>query len=102
MSAYRDPLPPLPPLTRILLMILGWILVLVGVAGLVLPGLQGILTILLGGALLSLVSRSILSLMRKWFGRWPRAWRKLLRLRRSIHRWISGGAQIGKGHSENA
>ncbi len=88
MTAYKDPLPPLPQLTRVLLLILGWILILLGIAGLVLPGLQGVLTLLLGAALLSLVSRSTLLLLRKLFARWPSGWRRLLKLRRRIHRWL--------------
>ena len=71
MSGFRDPLPALPTLTRILLLILGWVLILLGLVGLVLPGLQGILTLLLGAALLSLVSRQAHLLLRPGFRRTP-------------------------------
>lgn len=90
MGTYHDPLPPLPATTRILLLVLGWILVLLGLAGLVLPGLQGVLTLLFGAALLSLVSRSALMLLRRIFARWPYGWRRLLKLRRRIHRYVHG------------
>ena len=89
MKTYTDPLPPLPPFTRLLLMVLGWLLILLGLAGLVLPGLQGVLTLLAGAALLSLVSRTALLLLRRVFARWPRGWRRLLKLRRRIHRYLA-------------
>lgn len=97
-----DRLPPLPRSTRWLLVILGWLLLLVGVAGLVLPGLQGILTLLFGAALLSLVSRTVLIWLRKLFSGHPRAWRKLLKMRRSIHRRLmpKNGKTASEGHTD--
>lgn len=86
-SRFPD-LPRLPPSTRILLLILGWILILLGILGLVLPGLQGVVTLVLGAAALSLVSRSILTLLRFLFRRWPRGWRAILRTRRRVYRWL--------------
>ncbi len=77
-------LPDLSPWIRIILWILGWILVLLGIAGLVLPGLQGILTLLMGAATFSLVSRGFLRLLHRLFKPWPRAWDRVLRLRQSI------------------
>lgn len=99
MGTSHDPLPPLPTSTRVLLLLLGWILVLVGLAGLVLPGLQGVLTLLLGAALLSLVSRSALRLLRRIFARWPYGWRRLLKLRRRIHRYLHGPVKAQGGDS---
>ena len=81
--------PPLTPTARFLLLILGWLLILVGLAGLVLPGLQGVVTLFLGAAALSLVSRTMLEGLRYLFRRWPRAWRFILRARRRVHHWIS-------------
>ena len=89
-------LDPLPPLTRILIVILGWLLILVGVAGLVLPGLQGVLTLLLGAACLSLVDHQVLAVLRRIFKRWPKGWRRLLRLRRKIHEWLAASSTIGE------
>ncbi len=82
-------LEPLSPLTRILIMVLGWLLMGVGVLGLVLPGLQGILTLMLGAACISLVDHRALSLLRKIFRRWPKGWRRLLKLRRKMHGWLA-------------
>ena len=83
--------PDLPLLTRILLTVLGWLLILLGVAGLVLPGLQGILTIALGGAILSLTSRVMLRALRWCFQPWPKAWKRLLVARARVLRWITKG-----------
>jgi hypothetical protein len=63
--------------------------VLIGVAGLVLPGIQGIFTIVLGAAVLSLVSDAAYLLLRFAFGRWPRGWRRIVKLRRRLRRSLS-------------
>ncbi|MDA8017615.1 MAG: hypothetical protein MPN21_09215 [Thermoanaerobaculia bacterium] len=81
--------PALPLLTRVLLIVLGWLLVLLGVAGLVLPGLQGILTIALGAAVLSLTSRVMLRTMRWCFQPWPKGWKRMLALRAKVLRWLT-------------
>ena len=62
---------PLPAWKRILLFVIGWTVLLIGIAGLVLPGIQGIVTILLGAAILSLVSESAYRILRRLLGRWP-------------------------------
>lgn len=77
-------LPELSPWIRVGLWVMGWFLVLLGVAGLILPGVQGILTLLLGAATFSLVSHSVLRLLHRLFKPWPRAWERVLRLRQSI------------------
>lgn len=87
-------LPPLSTTVRVLLLVFGWLLILVGILGLVLPGLQGILTIALGAAALSLVSRTMLNTLRFLMRPWPRAWRAFLRTRRRIHRWISKSKEL--------
>lgn len=86
--------PELPIVTRILLIVFGWLLVLVGIAGLVLPGLQGVLTILLGGAVLSLTSRVMLRALRWCFQPWPKGWKRLLSVRARVLAWLT------KGHDE--
>lgn len=70
---------------RLLLLGLGWLLVLIGIAGLVLPGIQGILTILLGAAILSIASETVHRLLRRLLReRWPAMWQRLNGFRR---RW---------------
>ncbi|MCB1037638.1 MAG: hypothetical protein KDD47_27650 [Acidobacteria bacterium] len=80
---------PIPWWTRLLLLLAGWLLVLIGVAGLVLPGIQGVLTIFAGAAVLSLVSEAVYDLLRWSFSRWPKGWRRVVRLRRRLHRWLT-------------
>ena len=69
---------------RIVLFIVGWALVLIGIAGLALPGIQGILTILLGTAVLSAASETAYRLLRWTFGRWPRLWQRIDGLRDKV------------------
>lgn len=76
---------PLPLPARILLFLVGWLLVLVGVAALVLPG-PGLLTIFLGAALLSLVSELVYERLRWVLSRWPGMQRRLEGLRLRLHR----------------
>lgn len=87
--------PELPIVTRVLLIVFGWLLVLVGIVGLVLPGLQGVLTILLGGAVLSLTSRAMLRALRWCFRPWPKGWKRMLSARSRVLDWLS------KGHDES-
>lgn len=81
-------MPALSPSARVLLLILGWTLIVLGLLGLVLPGLQGVLTLALGAAALSLVSRSMLNALRYVFRPWPKGWRSILRTRRRVQYWI--------------
>ena len=78
-------LPPLPFRVRVGVFLVGWVLILVGVAGLVLPGIQGVLTIVTGAALLSLDNELIYRLLRSVLARWPTIWAKVERLRHRIH-----------------
>jgi uncharacterized membrane protein YbaN (DUF454 family) len=83
-----EPPPPRPRLrfrVRIGLFVVGWVLILVGVAGLVLPGIQGVLTIVTGAALLSLDNDLIYRLMRRSFLRWPHLWDRIEGLREKTH-----------------
>jgi len=80
-----EPRPPLPLGVRIGIFIVGWLLILVGVAGLVLPGIQGIATILIGAALLSLDNELVYRGLRRLLARWPHHWRRLERFREKAH-----------------
>ncbi len=75
--------------TRILLFVVGWSLVLVGVAGLALPGIQGVLTIFVGAAVLSVASETVYRLLRRLLKRWPWAWEKVDRFQHKVHDWLS-------------
>jgi hypothetical protein len=77
--------PPLPLGVRIAIFLIGWILILVGVAGLILPGIQGIATILVGAALLSLDNELVYRGLRKVLQRWPSVWRRIERFREKAH-----------------
>ena len=79
----------LPLTTRIVLFLIGWSLVLIGVAGLALPGIQGILTILIGAAILSVASETVYRLLKKLFQRWPRLWERIDRFRHRVHDRLS-------------
>ncbi len=68
---------PLPFRARVAIFILGWLLILIGIAGLVLPGIQGIATILVGAALLSLDNELVYRGLRRLLARWPKAWERL-------------------------
>lgn len=76
---------PLPLWLRILVLLVGWIVLLVGVAGLVLPGIQGIATIVIGAAILSVASELAYEWMRKSLGRWPAVWDRVEKFREKIH-----------------
>lgn len=80
----------LPTGWRVFFIASGWLLVLLGIAGLALPGIQGVLTILAGAALLSAASETAFWLLRSAFRRWPRGWRRLERIRRRIYRRLVG------------
>jgi len=88
----KQPHPPshLPLGWRIFFIAAGWVLVLVGIAGLALPGIQGVLTIVFGAALLSVASETAYWMLRWLFRRWPHGWRKIERMRRRVYRRIVG------------
>lgn len=52
-------IPDLPLALRILLLVAGWFVIVLGLAGLLLPGLQGILLLILGAAILSVASDTV-------------------------------------------
>ena len=80
---------PLPLWLRILVLLVGWIVLLVGVAGLVLPGIQGIATIVIGAAILSVASELAYEWMRKGLSRWPKIWDRVEGFRDRIHDKLS-------------
>jgi hypothetical protein len=82
--------PPLPMWIRVTIFLVGWLLILVGVAGLVLPGLQGIVTILAGAALLSLDNELVYRGLRRLLARWPNLWHKVEHFREKAHDRIHG------------
>lgn len=73
---------------RALLFLVGWLLVLVGIAGLVLPGIQGVLTLVAGAAVLSLASEIAFKVLRWSFQKWPRGWRRVSKWRRKLRVWL--------------
>jgi hypothetical protein len=79
---------PLPLGPRIFLLVTGWLLVVIGIAGLVLPGLQGFLTLLAAAAFLSAGSTAVHGFLRERFRRWPKGWRRMERWRRKLVSWL--------------
>lgn len=71
---------------RALLFLVGWLLVLLGIAGLVLPGIQGIITLVAGAAVLSLASELAYKSLRWCFRVWPRGWRRVARWRLKLRK----------------
>lgn len=94
LARQRRPHRPLPLWLRVVVLLVGWVVLLVGVAGLVLPGIQGVLTILLGAAILSVASELAHKWMRQSLQRWPKVWNRVEgfrekiqdRLHRMVHR----------------
>lgn len=87
------PLPALPAAVRLILLIVGWLLLLVGIAGLVLPGIQGLLTLVVAAAVLSLVSEFVYRGLRRGLERWPPVWDRVERFRRWLHEKLSRRAE---------
>lgn len=79
----------LPYLGRIVAAVLAWLLLVVGLAGLVLPGLQGVLTLALSATMFSLTSTRVHESMRSAFRPWPKGWRRVVKVRRTLERWLS-------------
>ena len=76
--------PPLPLWMRVLVLAAGWVVLLLGVAGLVLPG-PGVLTILAGLAILSISSELAHRWMRRALRRWPKLSHRVESFRTRIH-----------------
>jgi uncharacterized protein len=84
-TGRRDPL---PFGVRVAIFLLGWLLILIGIAGLVLPVLQGVPCIVVGAALLSLDNELVYRGLRKVFQRWPNIWDRIEGFREKTHDWI--------------
>lgn len=84
-TRQRRRLPPLPMWLRVVVLLVGWVVLLVGVAGLVLPGIQGVLTIILGAAILSVASETAHRWTRQCLQRWPKAHDRVEAFREKIH-----------------
>ncbi len=80
--------PPMPLGIRIAIFVVGWLLILIGVAGLVLPGIQGVFTIVVGAALISLDNELVYRGLRRVFQRWPKVWDRIEGFREKAHDWI--------------
>jgi len=80
-----SPRPQLPLGARVGVFLVGWVLILVGLAGLVLPGIQGVLTIVLGAALLSLDNDLAYRGLRRLLQRWPDVLHKVESFRERTH-----------------
>ncbi|MCB1008557.1 MAG: hypothetical protein KDB94_06650 [Acidobacteria bacterium] len=99
---------PLPVWVRVLVLVAGWALVLIGIAGLFLPIIQGGLSLVLGFALLSIASQTVHLWLRRLMGRWPGAWKRLERFRRKLHARIErmhrrdGGEAAGRDDSADS
>lgn len=72
---------------RVAIFLVGWALILVGIAGLVLPGIQGGVTILAGAALLSVDNQLLYRFLHRRLHRWPWVWSRVERFRDKAHVW---------------
>ena len=82
-------IPDLPLTLRIVLLMVGWFVVVLGLAGLLLPGLQGILLLMLGSAILSVASDTVHRWLERLLDRWPRIRDRLNNLRHKVHLKLS-------------
>jgi len=78
---------PLPLWVHIAVLAAGWVVLLIGVAGLVLPG-PGVLMILAGLAILSISSELAHRCMRRTLRRWPGLARRVESFRTRLHDWL--------------
>jgi hypothetical protein len=85
--SFRSPRK-LPYFGRVVAGVLAWILLVVGLAGLVLPGLQGVLTLALSATMFSLTSARVHERLRSSFRPWPKGWRRVVKVRRTLERWL--------------
>ena len=79
-------IPSLPLGTRIILLVLSWISLILGFAGLLLPGLQGFLLLFVGMALMSVASDTVHRWMERSLRRHPGLQKRLQRFREKIHK----------------
>ena len=78
-------IPDLPLALRVVLLILGWLVIVLGLAGLLLPGLQGILLLILGAAILSVASDSVHRWLENVLEHRPKMRQRLNAFRSKLH-----------------
>lgn len=82
-------IPDLPLSLRIALLVFGWLVIILGLAGLLLPGLQGILLLIAGAAILSVASDSVHRRLENMLEHRPRILRRLNSFRSKLHAKLS-------------
>lgn len=82
-------IPDLPLPLRLALLALGWLVVVLGLAGLLLPGLQGILLLILGAAVLSVASDTAHRWLENLLEHRPNMRRRLNSFRSKLHAKLS-------------
>ena len=82
-------IPDLPLPLRIALLVFGWLIIVLGLAGLLLPGLQGILLLVLGAAILSVASDSVHRWLEKTLEHRPNIRRRMNSFRTKLHAKLS-------------
>ena len=80
---------PTKPITRVVVLILGWMLIAIGVVGLFVPVLQGILFIMLGLYVLSRESRMARGWLVKLQRRYPEVHAAARRVKNKLKSWWS-------------
>lgn len=83
----EDPLhlPELPLRVRIAFLVLGWLMLLLGVAGIFLPVLQGFAFIFIGLVMLSIASERLHGWLERLLRRRPRIRQRYQQLRHKLH-----------------
>ena len=82
-------IPDLPLPLRIALLVAGWLVIFLGLAGLLLPGLQGILLLILGAAILSVASDTVHRWMENLLENRPKLLKRLNAFRNKLHSKLS-------------
>jgi hypothetical protein len=82
-------IPDLPLAMRLVLLFLGWLVIILGLAGLLLPGLQGILLLILGAAILSVASDTVHRWLENLLEHRPRIRQRLNSFRAKLHSRLS-------------
>jgi hypothetical protein len=88
-SQHHVHIPDLPLVLRLALLVFGWLIVVLGLAGLLLPGLQGILMLVLGAAILSVASESVHRWLEKVLEHRPNIRRRMNAFRAKLHARLS-------------
>ena len=78
-------LPELPLRVRVSFLILGWLMVLIGIAGIFLPVLQGFAFIFIGLVMLSIASDRLHGWLERVLSRYPGIRQRYQRLRQKLH-----------------